>query len=174
MRRESRRRTLRRLPDGEGHTVAIERIEGGYRIETEPPGGGMTLVRGAGARVWSVVTDDGRSFEVLAERSESEIEVLVGPRRFRFGSGVEARSRNRWGQSSGRLEVRSPMPGKVVKVLVSQGETVTAGQPILLFEAMKMQNELRSPQDGIIARIEVEAGQAIEAREPLYVLDSSQ
>jgi biotin carboxyl carrier protein len=63
------------------------------------------------------------------------------------------------------------MPGKVVKVLVSKGETVAAGQPILLFEAMKMQNELRSPQDGVVAQIGVEAGQAIEAREPLYVLD---
>jgi biotin carboxyl carrier protein len=62
------------------------------------------------------------------------------------------------------------MPGKVVELLVSPGASVTAGQPVLLFEAMKMQNELRSPEDGVVAEIAVEAGQAIEARERLYVL----
>jgi biotin carboxyl carrier protein len=68
------------------------------------------------------------------------------------------------------MEVKSPMPGKVVKVLVAPGESVALGQPILLFEAMKMQNELRSPQDGVVAEIAVKAGQAVEARERLYVL----
>ena len=60
--------------------------------------------------------------------------------------------------------------GDVLKVLVSPGESVTVGQPILLFEAMKMQNELRSPEDGVVAEIAVEAGQAVESRERLYVL----
>jgi biotin carboxyl carrier protein len=64
------------------------------------------------------------------------------------------------------------MPGKVVKVLVSAGASVSAGQPVLLFEAMKMQNELRSPEDGVVAEVAVEAGQAVEARERLYTLEA--
>jgi biotin carboxyl carrier protein len=164
-------RKLRSLPDGELHAVAIERKGDGYRVETDRWGAGMTLVRGSGAGAFSVLTENGLSFEVLVERRESEIEVAVGQSRFRFASGAERPSIHRRGQTSGRLEVKSPMPGKVVKVLVSRGEAVTAGQPVLLFEAMKMQNELRSPQDGVVAHIAVEAGQAIEAREPLYALD---
>jgi biotin carboxyl carrier protein len=50
---------------------------------------------------------------------------------------------------------------------------VTAGQPVLLFEAMKMQNELRSPENGIVSQIDVGPGQAVEARERLYVVSPS-
>ncbi len=171
--RLSRLRKLRSVPDGKLHSVGIERIADGYRVETGRPGAETTLVRGPEARVWSVVTENGLSFEVLAERRQSEIDVVLGQRRFQFGYGAESRSSHRRGARSGRLEVKSPMPGKVVKVLVSKGETVAAGQPILLFEAMKMQNELRSPEDGVVAQIGVEAGQAIEAKETLYVLDPS-
>ena len=175
MRREnrmSRAKKLRSVPDGKLHSVRIERLEDGYRVETGRPGTGATVVRGPEARVWSVVTEDGRSLEALVERGESEIEVAIGTARFRFGIGAPTANFVRRGSASGRIEVKSPMPGKVVKVLVSPGESVTAGQPVLLFEAMKMQNELRSPQDGIVAEVAVEAGQAIEARERLYVLQS--
>ena len=170
MRRESRVRRLRSFPDGKLHSVGIERIGEGYRVETGRTGAETTLVRGPEARIWSVVTENGLSFEVLVERRESEIEVVLGHSCFQFGSGAESRSTHRRGAGSGRLEVKSPMPGKVVKVLVAPGESVALGQPILLFEAMKMQNELRSPQDGVVAEIAVEAGQTVEARERLYVL----
>jgi biotin carboxyl carrier protein len=156
-------------PDGTPHSFRIERVPDGYRVETDRSGAGATVVRGPETRVLSVVTADGRSFEALVEREESEIEVAIGTARVRFAAGAPKASVVHRGAASGRIEVKSPMPGKVVKVLVSPGACVTAGQPVLLFEAMKMQNELRSP-DGVIAEIAVEAGQAIEARERLYVL----
>ena len=167
MRRE---KTLRSAADGKVHTVRIERREGGYRVETSLQGAVATVVRDPEARVWSVVTEDGRSLEALVELSDSEIEVAIGSARFRFATGAPTTNVVRRGSAASRIEVKSPMPGKVVKVLVSPGESVTAGQPVLLFEAMKMQNELRSPQDGVIVEMAVEAGQAIEARERLYVL----
>ncbi len=156
-------------PDGKTYPFRIERVLDGYRVETEP-GEGATVVRGPEARILSIVTEDGRSFEALVEREETGIEVVIGTERVRFEARPPAASLARRGPASGRIEVKSPMPGKVVKVLVSPGTSVTAGQPVLLFEAMKMQNELRSPQDGIVAEVAVEAGQAIEARERLYVL----
>lgn len=156
--------------DGKPCSFRIERAQDGYRVETDRPGEAATVVRGPETRISSVVTEDGRSFEALVERDESGIEVTIGTARIRFGTGAPEASVARRGSASGRIEVKSPMPGKVVKVLVSSGTSVTAGQPILLFEAMKMQNELRCPQDGVIAEIAVEAGQAIEARERLYVL----
>jgi biotin carboxyl carrier protein len=164
----SRERKLR-LAGGDGlHAVRLEPLENGYRIENVG-----TIVRSSDSPIWSVVTDEGRSFEALVETGESEIEVSIGPARFRFSSGAVASKVSRRGAASGRIEVNSPMPGRVVKVLVSAGQTVSAGQPVLLFEAMKMQNELRSPGDGVISEIAVTAGQAIEARERLYVLSSA-
>lgn len=149
------------------HSVKIERLEDGYRVD------GATAVRAPEARVWSVITEDGRSVEALVEAGELEIEVVIGEKHFRFGASGTAAGAARRAAASGRIEVTSPMPGKVIQLLVSAGESVAAGQPVILFEAMKMQNELRSPQDGIVAELAVEAGQAVEARERLYVLQAS-
>jgi biotin carboxyl carrier protein len=159
----SRERKLRDLRNGEVHAIRLEPFEDGYRIE---PG---TTVRSSDSRAWSVVTADGRSFEALVEAGE-EIEVTLGSTRFRFAQGAAPTNVERKTASSGRVEVKSPMPGRVVKLLVAAGQVVTAGQPVLLFEAMKMQNELRSPESGIVSEIAVEPGQAVEARERLYVV----
>lgn len=161
----SRERKLRSA--GGLHALRIEPLENGYRIETVG-----TVVRGSDPQLWSVITDDGSSFEALVEPGESAIEVAIGSARFRFATGEIPLNAARRGIASGRIEVKSPMPGRVVKVLVSRGQSVTAGQPVLLFEAMKMQNELRSPEDGVVSEIAVAAGQAVEARERLYILQS--
>ncbi len=168
MRRE---RKLRSVADGAIHPVDIAPLDDGYRVSIEGTGAGAaTVVRGPETGVWSVVTGESRSLEALVMREESEVEVAIGTARFRFSVRAPRAIAAGRGAASGRLEVKSPMPGKVVRVLVSAGESVTAGQPVLLFEAMKMQNELRSPQDGIVAELGVEAGQAVEARERLYIL----
>ena len=65
-------------------------------------------------------------------------------------------------------EVKAPMPGKVVKLLVSAGDVVEAGQGILLFEAMKMQNEIRSPMAGTVVDFTVQEGQAVDSRGILF------
>lgn len=59
-------------------------------------------------------------------------------------------------------EVRSVMPGVVKELRVAPGDTVAAGQPLLILEAMKMENEIRAPIDGVVATIHVETGQAVE------------
>lgn len=58
--------------------------------------------------------------------------------------------------------LRAPMPGRMVAVLVSVGDTVTSGQRVAVLEAMKMENELRAPMDGIVAAVPVQAGQSVE------------
>jgi pyruvate carboxylase subunit B len=69
------------------------------------------------------------------------------------------------------LTVKAPMPGLVVRVNVSAGEAVTAGQGIVVVEAMKMENEVKAPGAGTIARIEVSAGQTVEKGAVLFVLE---
>jgi biotin carboxyl carrier protein len=63
------------------------------------------------------------------------------------------------------------MPGKIIKVLVTPGSAVTAGQGLLVVEAMKMQNEMKSPKDGVVARIQGYEGATVVAGETLVVIE---
>jgi biotin carboxyl carrier protein len=63
------------------------------------------------------------------------------------------------------------MPGRVVTLLVGEGEEVEAGQGVIVLEAMKMENELKSPKAGLVAEIMVKEGQATEAGEALIVIE---
>jgi len=67
----------------------------------------------------------------------------------------------------GRQQVAAPMPGKVVRVLVSQGDAVEAGQGLLVVEAMKMQNEIRSPKSGRVEKLLAKEGLAVNAGDVL-------
>jgi biotin carboxyl carrier protein len=70
----------------------------------------------------------------------------------------------------GPLEVHAIIPGRVVAVSVKPGDTIEAGQQLLVVEAMKMQNELRAPREGTIERVGVEVGQTIEVGDLLVVI----
>jgi pyruvate carboxylase subunit B len=62
------------------------------------------------------------------------------------------------------------MPGRVVAVLVEEGAAVTAGQGVVVLEAMKMENEIRAEADGTVAKIFVQPGQAVDTGNPLFEL----
>jgi biotin carboxyl carrier protein len=64
------------------------------------------------------------------------------------------------------------MPGKVVRVLVAAGDTVSAGQGLVVVEAMKMQNELKSPIDGIVARLDAAEGASVNANQLLVLVEA--
>jgi biotin carboxyl carrier protein len=72
---------------------------------------------------------------------------------------------------AGPSAVQSPMPGKVVKVLVAVGDEVKSGQGVVVVEAMKMENELKSPKDGKVKSVAVKEGQAVEAGQSLVTLE---
>ncbi len=73
--------------------------------------------------------------------------------------------------AEGRQLVTSPMPGKIVKVLVAAGDEVKQGQGLVVVEAMKMENELRSPKDGKVVELLVVEGQAVEANAKLCAVE---
>jgi biotin carboxyl carrier protein len=105
--------------------------------------------------------------------------VLVGG--WRFDVEVEPaaraalREKARRGRSEagqdGPIEVRAIIPGVVVAVSVVAGDQVSAGQQLLVVEAMKMQNELRSPRDGVVGRLAVGERQTIEVGDLLAVIE---
>jgi biotin carboxyl carrier protein len=74
------------------------------------------------------------------------------------------------GGAVGAAAVVAPMPGRVVKVLVAPGDAVAARQPVVIVEAMKMENELRAPRAGTVASVLVSEGQSVEAHAVLVEL----
>ena len=74
-----------------------------------------------------------------------------------------ARGRRKSGAGTAEQELRAPMPGRVVKVLVAAGEEVAAGQALLIMEAMKMENELRAEAPVTVDSVVVSEGQNVEA-----------
>ena len=75
--------------------------------------------------------------------------------------------------AAGDHAVKSPMPGRVVRVLVRAGDQVAARQGVVVVEAMKMENELRTPVDGRVKEIAVVPGTAVETGAVLVVVDRS-
>jgi biotin carboxyl carrier protein len=73
--------------------------------------------------------------------------------------------------ADGEQKVRAPMPGRVVRVLVAPGDAVEARQPVIVVEAMKMENELRSPKTGQVKDVTVAAGASVEAGRVLVVIE---
>ncbi|MFN0063597.1 MAG: biotin/lipoyl-containing protein [Myxococcaceae bacterium] len=72
---------------------------------------------------------------------------------------------------SGKVEISAPMPGKVVRVLVKQGEKVAEGQGLVVVEAMKMENELKSPKAGTVTALQAQEGMAVEMNAKLLVVE---
>ena len=72
--------------------------------------------------------------------------------------------------AAGERSVDAPMPGKIVEVKVSVGQTVKAGDTLLILEAMKMQNEIAADADGTVKAINVTAGQSVKVRDSLVIL----
>lgn len=64
---------------------------------------------------------------------------------------------------AGRVEIRAAMPGRVVKVLVSEGQSVSTGDGLVVLEAMKMQNEIRAPHDGTVKHLAVQQDAVVAA-----------
>jgi len=81
-----------------------------------------------------------------------------------------ARRQARGGAASGPLRIVAPMPGKVVRVLVKAGDAVHARQPVVVVEAMKMENELRADRDGTVAEIHTREGMSVDAGALLIVI----
>jgi biotin carboxyl carrier protein len=128
------------------------------------------------ASTYSIVIG-GRSFEARVSREAENSDGLLvrcagrdyrvgiaDPRAWRAGRSAAL-------EAAGGQRVLAPMPGRVVRLLVSVGESVEAGAGLLVVEAMKMQNEIRAPKSGKIERVLVTDGQAVRSQEALIIIE---
>jgi biotin carboxyl carrier protein len=115
------------------------------------------------------------SHEVVVEERDGAYEVLMGGRMY-SGTVTDERTqlmKSRRGgleADSGEISIKAPMPGLIVVIPVSEGQTVTAGQTLIILESMKMQNELKAPRDGIVQRISVKQGETVEQKRVLVTM----
>ncbi|HLY18398.1 MAG TPA: biotin/lipoyl-containing protein [Bryobacteraceae bacterium] len=122
--------------------------------------------------VYSVLLD-GRSYEARVEQSADCVIVFIDGHRFE----VKINDPRRWSRSAGkpgiegRSNVVANMPGKIVRLLVAEGDTVEAAQGLLVVEAMKMQNEMKAPKAGRIVALPAREGETVAAGEVLAVIE---
>jgi biotin carboxyl carrier protein len=89
---------------------------------------------------------------------------LIDPKRLRSSASGDI-------SADGIAQIKTAMPGKVVRILVEEGTEVLQGDGILIVEAMKMQNEMKSPKDGIVKEIKVEEGATVNAGDVLAIIE---
>jgi acetyl/propionyl-CoA carboxylase alpha subunit len=100
--------------------------------------------------------------------------VVIDGRRFGFEVEDPRSLQGRRGAGAGTdgpRPVKSPMPGRVVRVLIEVGQEVEEGQAVVVIEAMKMQNELKSPKAGRVSRVAVDVGDAVGSGDVLVVVE---
>jgi biotin carboxyl carrier protein len=122
--------------------------------------------------VYSVLVE-GRSFEVRAVSMPDGLHVHVGGRQFsvEVHDLRDASRLSRAATGSGRQNISTPMPGKVVRMLVREGDEVEAGQGLVIVEAMKMQNEMKASRAGRVVEVRVRGGETVGAGDTLVVLE---
>ncbi|MDP6985756.1 MAG: biotin/lipoyl-containing protein [Candidatus Thalassarchaeaceae archaeon] len=116
---------------------------------------------------------DGQEFEVDIELIDGKWEVTLSGKTFIVESDSAKRHfrRARESESISKIgatgTISSAIPGKVVSILVSEGDSISAGDVVLVLEAMKMQNEIKATIDGVVSEIKCDAGERVEANVPL-------
>lgn len=152
-------------------------------FEIEITNDGRVLVNGQPRDVDFLPLDDAlysvimqnNSHEVVVEPRDGDYEVLLAGHLFSarvLDERAQLMASRRGGgfTETGEITIRAPMPGLVVAIPVSEGETIQAGQTVVILESMKMQNELKSPREGIVQRISVEPGQTVEQKKILVTI----
>ena len=156
--------------DGRRWTVDAVRLDS-HRLSlligaVEPDNTGERMPGGrAPASVEVAFTPNGAAGQLAVQVGAETVHAGVNGRRWR-------RRNDHAGHAAGPQRVVAPMAGKVVRLHVGAGQTVAARQPLVVVEAMKMENELRAAAAGVVSQVAVSEGQSVEAGGLLVVITS--
>lgn len=167
----------RYLVEIEGKVFDIELAYRGDRYLATVDGSEIEINRFPLTDQRSLYLIDGRSHEIDIHADGYDAGRTVFMHGIEISASIEdynlAQLRRRAGISktaSGDNKVTAPMPGLILEVKVSEGENVSRGQPLMIIEAMKMENVVKSPCDGQIKTIFAEASQSVEKGDKLIEL----
>lgn len=116
--------------------------------------------------LYSLLLDD-QGYSVQLSGASAEQEIRIGPHAYTAvveneRSLAQRMLKPRMKVTGGETTVKAPMPGLITRVLVKAGETVTVGQPLVVIEAMKMENELKAPVAGVVTSVTAQTHTAVE------------
>ncbi|MEW6057407.1 MAG: acetyl-CoA carboxylase biotin carboxyl carrier protein subunit [Bdellovibrionota bacterium] len=168
------------LPETEAQLAEVDHLEtsAGTTWKLERPGNGkqavhldlsnveVTLQEG-NLSIFDSKSGTRQVFPVVQIHADGSVMVATALGNFRVLASRGAASTVAKAGRRGQRALKSSMPGKVLKILCAKGDAIEQGQPLLIIEAMKMENEIRSPQAGIVEEIPVQVGQKIETGELL-------
>jgi len=163
--------------DGEPEPVRLEGGPGSWRFTRNGVTRDVSVARLPDGRL-SLLFSDGRQISGRARPlTMGRIEVVVAgsPRMVALADPLNDRLSHAGteGGASGEEEIRALMPGRVVEVRVVEGDSVAAGQVLIVLEAMKMQNEIRAEGAGIVTRCAVSASEAVDGGTLMVVIRNS-
>lgn len=155
--------------------IHLERTAAGYRVRLDERTYDVDVVH-VGGNVRSLLIDGGQFVVSTRPRGNGKYTVSHAD----GGEDVElmdpltylAREAHATVGAGGAEQVTAYMPGRVVRILVEEGEEVAAGQGVVVLEAMKMENEIQAEHGGTVERILVEEGQAVEGGDPLFEISA--
>ena len=144
----------------------------GPRLERRGPGRAVLVDGAARSQVLlgeerRRTTDGAIVVEIVVDGWRVEVELEPERRAVLLERASHGRSD---AGTSGPLEIRAIIPGRIVAVSVIPGETLEPGQQLLVLEAMKMQNELRTPRSGTVEQVRAAVGQNVEVGDLLVVI----
>ena len=149
----------------EGARFLVRIGERAYDVESRALGGWVRSLLVDGASYEVAVFRRGTDAWSISHRGRSTpVEVLAPLAHLAEATRGE-------GARKGRQVVAAYMPGRVVAVSVAEGDAVEAGAPLVVLEAMKMQNEIQAERAAVVRRIHVTPGQAVEGGDPLVELE---
>jgi len=160
-------------PSGD-HEVEVERSSEGFEVIVGGNRHEIDLICLDGAVASLRFVEDGRSFQVAYQHGGNrQWRVGVGEREFDLSvlTPVEAIDTAAETAGSGSSRIEAPIPGKVVAVAVASGDEVASGQPLVVLEAMKMENELTADRQGRVVAVHVAPGDTVEAGTLLVELE---
>ncbi|HRI03755.1 MAG TPA: hypothetical protein PLL77_08435 [Pyrinomonadaceae bacterium] len=132
-----------------------------YKLEVSQPEPGIFALRNGHKMTEAFVSPD--TNQVVIGGHEFEVEI-ADPKRLR-GAGADHE------HGEGIAEIKTAMPGKVVRILVAVGAEVEKGDGVIVVEAMKMQNEMKSPKTGVVTKINASEGDTVAAGDILVVIE---
>ncbi|MEC7241846.1 MAG: biotin/lipoyl-containing protein [Myxococcota bacterium] len=151
-------------------SVSVEATAEGYLVGVDGKEPHQVDFRELDQKVWSLLMG-GRSYEVGLQQDGEEWSIDVYGVSHQVSAVDPRRKALRLAGGSDQGLLKTAMPGRVVRLLVAEGDSVAKGQPIIVVEAMKMENEMKAPTDGVIKNIRVEEGQAVEAGAALILVE---
>lgn len=151
--------------DQSGTIYKVKIGDKSYEIDVTKVENGVysVIYGGKSTNMEMIEGDTPNKYVVNTRNNDYNIEIIDAKTRYR-----EA---NQGDLENTETQISSPMPGKIVKLLVGQGDEVSKGDTVIIVSAMKMESEYKSPIDGIVSKVLVKADDTIEGNQPLVEIE---